>query len=514
MQRRTFFKLAGVSAAAAVGGAVVACSPRAESSPFLPQVSEEKPYRIAHESEINFTSEVDVLIIGSGIAGLSAAMAPAEAGRSVMVVEKQDLLGGESYISSGVMRVSGSAIQQDAGIDVTALEAWDARKQELANAGVSDLDFAKRLFLAAPDWVDHLNTAYKAQFANPSTHVKEGGLDTVLLPKNGLGDMGSIMVPLRDGLTAKGVMYSTGVNADAFILDEDDAICGMRLRVMKTYAISDVRARRVIMATGGFASSQMLMHLYVPAQERIGCYTFSSTGEGHILCAEMGGHLADMEKGGPLTSDLPEAAAWGLFGPVLIVDPYGNRFAREDDMNAAADACNRQGYGFWWTLFDKQLPESGQSRSVAQTTSKNVKRVVGPCDSLEDLAKELLVSEEVLKKTFEMYDAAVDNQKDEAFGRALFLRKLIPPFYAIKQFPVRYKTRGGTRTDGDGRLLSVAGSPVGKIYCCGSVGASSVEGLASNGAFGMLVGKAVAAALDKEDAEREAAQESESTKKK
>ena len=96
------------------------------------------------------------------------------------------------------------------------------------------------------------------------------------------------------------------------IRDRSGTVCGMRLRDAKTGAATDVRARAVVMATGGFASSQPLVHANVPAQERIGCYTTASMGEGQLLCAHLGGQLDDMGKAAPLTSDLPEAAAWGL----------------------------------------------------------------------------------------------------------------------------------------------------------------------------------------------------------
>lgn len=497
MERRAFFKVLGASAALAAGGSLYACSSGRGMSSLLGAGSDEpaSTYRVVNNPEVNFSSSVDVLIVGSGVAGLSAAMAPLEQGRSVMIVDKLDLLGGESFSSFGVMRVSGSSVQKTAGITTTALEAWDARKQQLADEGVSDLDFAKRLFLLAPEWVDHLVNEYGSQFADPKTYVSTGAPDTILLPKNGVGDMESVMVPLRDGLLEKGAVFSTGMRALAFILGEGDAVCGMRLSAEKNGAISDIRARTVVMATGGFVSNQSLVHTHLPAQEHLGCYTYASSGEGQVLCGTVGGHLVDMDKAAPLIGDVSPVCAWGLFAPVVELDPYGRRFAREDEINAAPDACNSRGLGFWWTVFDKQLAASSQARSVAQTNSNYARRLVGPFNSLDELTSALSVEPATLKATFETYQKAVDAKKDAEFGRTLFLQKLEAPFYAYKQFPLRYKTRGGAKTDGDGRLLNAMGSPITNVYCCGSVGSSSVEGLVSNGAFGMLVGQALAKAL-------------------
>ena len=495
MERRAFFKLVGAGAVVAAGGGLAACSSGAVPSPLAPAASEEEEPRVFESPDVSFSSDVDVLVVGSGIAGLSAAMAPLEAGRSVMIAEKLELLGGESYSSTGVMHVSGSALQKQAGIETTAEQAWDTRRQEFADAGIT-----KRLFVTAPEWVDHLVDEYGAQFENPGDHVKAGASDRILLPKRGLGDMESIMTPLRDGLSSKGAAFVTGLRASAFVVDASGAVCGMRLRDTKTDAATDVRAHAVVMATGGFASSQPLVHANVPAQERIGCYTTASMGEGQLLCAHLGGQLGDMGKAAPLTSDLPEAAAWGLFGPVLIVDALGRRFAREDDLNAAADACVADDRGYWWTLFGKKLSSGAQARSIAQVTTKNAKRLAGPFDDVEALAGGLGIAPEALKAVFDGYGEAVDAGKDDAFGRTAFLQGIEPPYYALKQFPVRYKTRGGVRTDADGRLLNAAGSAIANVYACGSVAAGSVEGLATNGAFGLIVGRAVSKALDEGDA--------------
>lgn len=498
MERRAFFKLAGASAVLAAAGGLAACSGADVPAPLAPPSSEGENAnsQVADDPAVSFTSDVDVLVVGSGIAGLSAAMAPLEEGRSVLIAEKLDLLGGESYASTGVMHVSGSAVQKEAGITVTADQAWDARKQEFADAGVTDFDFAKRLFLAAPDWVDHVVDTYGAQFEDPRDYVQSGGPAGILLPKRGIGDMESVMTPLRDGLTDKGATFSTGVRGTAFILDEADNVCGMRFRDVKTNAPVDVRARLVVVATGGFASSQPLVHANVPSQERIGCYTTASMGEGQKLCAYLGGQLNDMDKAAPLTSDLPQVAAWGLFGPVLIVDALGHRFAREDEVNAAANACVADERGYWWTVFGQGLSTGAQARSVAQVTAKNAKRLVGPFDDVEALAGGLGVPADTLKDAFSQYDHLVSEGKDPDFGRVAYLQKIEPPYYALKQFPVRYKTRGGARTDGDGRLLKASGSVIPNVYCCGSVAAGSVAGLATNGAFGLIVGRAVAKALD------------------
>jgi len=504
MKRRGFFKLAGLTAASlAAGGVLAACGAgQIPANPLRTDAGEDGAApSVAGGPAVAFSSEVDVLVVGSGIAGLSAAMAPAEAKRSVLVVDKLDLLGGESYEANGVMRVAGSAVQQRAGLSATASSEWEARKKELEAAGATDLEFSRTLFEAAASWADHLANEYGAQFADPAEYAQGDRNTSVLLPKDGLGDMESVMVPLRDGLVGKGVSFLTGLRATAFILDEESAVCGMRFVASEGGAVTDVRARRIVVATGGFASSQPLVHAYTPDRERVGCYTVASMGEGQLLCAAIGGQLTGMDKAAPLTGDLPQVSAWGLFGPIVAVDTQGERFAREDGSGATAEACFADERGLWWTVFDHALSESSQSRSIAQLTSKNAKRLVGPCDSADALAEQMGVPADKLAATLERYNDLARAGKDDDFGRTLFLEPLEAPFYAVKQLPVRYRSRGGAATDEAGRLLSAAGAPIPRVHCCGAVANGGSDGLASNGAFGMLTGQAVADSLAEEDAQ-------------
>ena len=133
-------------------------------------------------------------------------------------------------------------------------------------------------------------------------------------------------------------------------------------------------------------------------------------------------------------------------------------------------------------------------------TSKNAKLLIGPFDTLDELAAGMGISADVLNDTFDRYDGFTKAGKDDDFGRTMFLEELEGPYYALKQVPQRYKTRGGVKTDQTGRVLSVVGAALPNVYCCGSVAAGSVEGLATNGAYGLIVGRAVAKALDEGDA--------------
>lgn len=499
VQRRTFCKLVGLSAASLVtGGVLGACS--RETLPEIMGAGRggdalHGGFAAVGQPLVSFTTSVDVLVIGSGISGLSAAMAPVEAGYSVMVADKLTMLGGESYTANGVMYVAGSSLQRRAGLSLTAQDAWANRKAQLVATGMTDSHFVQTLYEQGANWVDKLANDYGAKFADPNDYAKEGENDAIVLPKTGVGDMSSVLLPLRDGLSGKGVNFQTQHRAIALIVSPAGTVCGVRFTFDKDGSSVDVEARRVIIATGGFASSQAMIQTYAPAWLKVGCCTYASVGEGHQLAISMGAQIDGMATTMPLISDATPAAAWGLFGPTLGVDLQGKRFAREDDANACPTTCFSDACGLWWTIFDNQLLNGTLSSSVAAVKSKNAKRLVGPFSDVKGLAEGIGVSSESLQATFDHYEEIVLAGKDADFGRVAQLKKLSSPYYALKQLPVRYRSYGGIKTDPSGRVLGVAGTIIPYLYCAGSVAMGGGAGLASEGAFGMLVGQAVAQSL-------------------
>ena len=96
----------------------------------------------------------------------------------------------------------------------------------------------------------------------------------------------------------------------------------------------------------------------------------------------------------------------------------------------------------------------------------------------------------------------VYNKKD-SLGRTSQWTRLEAPYYAFKQMPVRCLTHGGVTTDDTGQVLSATGQAVAGLYCAGSAAAKGGQGLASNGAFGLLVGRALVEKLDERKSQAE-----------
>lgn len=509
MKRRSFFKLAGISAAAfAAGAALPACTASPNLTPTENSSSKEGA-TVSVGIPIDFTAEVDALIIGSGIAGLSAAMNPSEAGCSVIIAEMLDLVGGESYHANGLICTTGTEIQKQAGISTSLDDAWEDLQSKYKEDKLDEnLEFEKALFEGGSEWVDRIISDYGAGFTDPKEYTDKGSPSTFLLPKAGLGDMSDIMGPLRDKLVAQGVSFMLGMRAFFFILNEDSIPVGIRFYLDKTNTVSDIKAKKIVFATGGFIGNQELVHTYLPKQEALACYTTYADGGGHRLATTIQGQLSGMDKVAPPTSDLPQVETWGLFGPVIDISPEGKRLAAEDKLGASALACFEQELGFWWTIFNGKLSDNGQSKSVSYIKGKHPKRMLGPFDTIEALASAINTSSDTLKESFATYQKSCDAGKDEAFGKECFLEKIDPPYYAVRQFPNRFRSFGGVATDENAQMLDVNGQPIANVYYCGACAAGSYTGLASHAAYGVIAGRSLVAAIKSDQDSSDSANDS------
>lgn len=495
MNRRQFLKGAIASGAVVMAGTALAgCASGSEEAAANETVVGAAP--------VSFAEETDVLIVGTGIAGLSAAMDPVEAGLKVMLADKRDTYGGESFMACGVMNVSGSKMHRDAGIEGTVEERWEKYAPILEQKGeTDDMEYKKAVYLGQTEWADRVAADYGAQFQPLEDYMNTGAPTSMLLPGRGLGDMTAVLTPLVNGLQEKGAELKLGRKATNFIVDAEGNVVGMRFTDVSNDKVIDVKAKKIVIATGGFSCNQVMVSEYFPEQAAMCPLTVYSTGDGHELCRSLGGVYTHMDMRSNLMSDLAQVTVWGYFGPNVQVDPWGKRFIKEDQSHDSPDAAAELKLGFWWQIFDNQLIEGSQKWNVELNMKGNADALVGPCNTLDELAEAMKVPADALKETFEEYDGFVDAGEDAAFGKKLFLNKLAAPYYAFRHFPFRYKTHGGLKIATDSQLVDGQGNPIANVYLCGSTTPDTGSDLAPNAGSGLISGKAVVASLQEESAE-------------
>lgn len=435
--------------------------------------------------------EADVVVIGSGVSGLAAALEAAQAGASVVVFEKQPSLGGTSNNFEGMFAV-GSAMQKEKYIAYTRDQAFrnfmeynhwrvEARLvRSLINRSADTIDWLQRL------GVEFLEVTINMPDAPRTYHVVKGrGRAVVRALAQKAKDKS---VDIRAASPVKQILKGNrGPSGVVVELDGKDV---------------EVACRAVVIASGGYANNAEWIQKYTGLELGRTVMPMGNTGkmgDGIRMAWEMGAaaegmgvlHLIRVAPFGP---EFPfmNAVEGAAIQPVLWVDPGGERFCDEgiayyDTSLGNVNSRYKQGYTF--CLFDdtikKHFMEKGVFRGMGQLVppgcklrdleeqlehflSLNSKEFFG-ADSIEELADKMEVDPQVLKATVDRYNTFCAQGYDTEFAkdREYLIPLHGPRFYAAKARTCFLGTLGGVKVNHRTEAVDAYGSPIPGLYVVG-----------------------------------------------
>ena len=497
LSRRNFLKLGGASCIVLGAGALAGCSPKGGEEGSAPAAEGEN---LAGYQNVNFSKEADVLIIGTGYAGLAAAMEPALAGKSIIFADKRPVTGGDSLGSCSFMFASGTKLQQDAGLPTTIDQYWEASAEKLSAADDHEWvpEWVKGKTYANTAFVDVAMEKFGCEFQEPCTEEELPRLfSSVILPKEGIGSGGKyILTPLENKLREMGAEFLLDTCATALIVNAEGAVVGCRFQDTNTGKITDIKAGSVVLATGGFADNGEMVYDNIPDWANMPQLVHGCTGDGHKLGIAAGGALHGMDSSYQycnLMGDIPNCTTWGYWTPIVLVLPNGKRFIKEDQSHDAGLACVEAGYRQWWSIFDHKAFER---RPIAASVESNIKAHADAyvtADTVEELAQKMDVPVSTLVETFARHDELMASGEDTDFGKTTWLEPLEAPFHALKLNVCRYKTSGGFMVGPNNQVIDEDGNEIPGLYACGAVQLHSFASASACLATGYYVGQSIAA---------------------
>lgn len=466
-----------------------------------------------------FDRIVDVIVVGSGFAGLAAALQARLSGQEVLLLEKMPVIGGNSAINGGAFAVAGSPLQAKEGIkDSPELMMQDMIK---SGRGLSHVDLLKMLVEGTRPAFDFV-VAHGVKFKPFVQHFGGHSVPRIMQTVESTG--GGITRPLADSCREKGVDIHMRAKMEDFVRDEKTGrVIGLVVResyqfpddnsgVIQTYG-----ARRgVVMATGGFSRNLAFRMMQDPQlDDRLDSTNhMGATGEGLIAMLNAGGAPVQIDQIqlGPWSS--PDEKGFGLvsqfntiagFPKGIMVDPRtGKRFCNElADRKARTDAIlslEENGKPVYPICFtDKKGVEK------AQTLANGLKyNVIWEFPTIEALAKHFGMPVDALVKTVKDWNAAVKAGEDKTFGRPLALAIQLDkaPFYACRVWPKVHYCMGGVAINTKAQVLTAMGQVIPGLYAAGECtggthGASRLGGCAI--ADGLVFGRIAAQNVSKND---------------
>ena len=491
--------------------------------------------------------ETDIVVVGAGGAGMTAALTAAATGKAVLLIESQPALGGNSVKSTGGMNAAkttyqdANAFDEGAGVEktlkaaeayadneaITALaatvkeqwEAWQAAPEGyfdstelfaldtlIGGKGLNDPELVNTLVnnsAAAIDYLDsigiHLNNV--AAFGGAS--VKR-----IHRPVNDEGkvvSVGAYTVPLLEKAVAKSDNLALMINLTAtrLLTDENGAVCGVE--ATQDGYIATIKAKAVILATGGFGANLDMVVQYKP--ELAGFMTTNAAGiqgQGILMATEIGAATVDMEQiqiHPTVQADTASLITEGLRGDgAILVNANGERFIDEvgtRDVVSAAEIA--QPGSFSWLVVDQKMVDAS---SVIQGYITRGLMLQG--GSYEALAAELGIPADAFAATMEKWNGYVAEKNDPDFGRTSFAAPLdTPPYYAVKVTAGIHHTMGGLKIDSQTHVLNTEGQIIPGLFAAGEVtgGVHGGNRLGGNAVadfvvFGRIAGEQAAASID------------------
>ncbi|OUC48575.1 flavocytochrome c [Trichinella nativa] len=468
-----------------------------------------------------------VIVVGSGLAGLSAALAAFNQGSRVTILEGEPNIGGNSAKATSGINGCNTSTQRVNGVqDDAKLFFSDTMK---AGHGINDMQLVDLLTKSSADAIDRLTEIG----VDLSDLVILGGHSvrrTHRIPaKNGkpvpvgfhiVRTVHQHLLNKANSVGSDRLKVMTNVRAVSLITDADGSVVvGLRFEHADTKETGQLYANSIVLATGGYSNdhtSDSLLEEF--AKSKIDYPTTNgpfAVGSGVKMARLIGAKLIDMDKvqvhpTGFVDPEQPDAgtkflAAEALRGSgALLLDHSGQRFANElgprDYLTGRIESQCKQSKDVgrktaYMLLNDEAVDLFGRPSFEFYWKKKNF---FTKTDNVEQLAKLLNVEAELVNATLKQYAEAADGARDDPFGKTVFPVIFDPgrPIYVARITPVIHYTMGGLKIDIHSQVLREDGSKISGLYAAGEVsggvhGANRLGGnsLLECAVFGAIAGK-------------------------
>ena len=502
-------------------------------------------YKTAVENDAaaeDSTVDADVVVVGAGGAGMTAAITAAAEGKSVVILESQSMVGGNSVRATGGMN-AGKTVYQDenefgesAGVEktlktaaekyadnetITALaktvsEQWAAYQANptgyfdsvelmeldtmIGGKGINDPELVETLCANSADAIDWLDE-HGITLHNVSSF---GGASVKRIhrPVNAEGktvSVGSYMIPLlQENCEKAGVKMMLDTTATEILTDANGAAVGVKATGASGETVT-VNAKAVVLATGGFGANLDMVVKYKP--ELKGFMTTNAPGiqgQGIEMAQAIGAATVDMDQiqiHPTVEANTAALITEGLRGDgAILINEEGQRFIDEvgtRDVVSAAEIAQTGSYS--WLVVDQAMADAS---SVIQGYIKKGYTVTGA--TYEELGKAMGVDAAAFAETMEKWNGYVEAKNDPDFGRTSFANPLnTAPYYAVKVTAGVHHTMGGLKINANTEVLNEKGEVIPGLFAAGEVtggvhGANRLGGnaVADFTVFGRIAGAA------------------------
>ena len=459
--------------------------------------------------ELPKTSNYDVVVIGAGGAGFSAAITAKNAGANVVLLEKMPAVGGNSLISGAEMNVTKNWVQPKLGIndDSPELHAQDTFKGGDGKGDMKVINVMTHHALDAAKWCrDYLGV----RFEDDNLFFFGGhSRKRALIPVGHTGT--EFIAKFQAKADELGIPVITNMKAEELIKDKDGRVVGVKATMDGSEYTFNAKGG-VVLATGGFGANPEMVKKYNPKIDERFKTTDApgSTGEALYMAERAGAELVNMGyiQTYPICDPISgaiELIADARFDGAIMLNQEGKRFVEElQRRDVLSEAILNQTGQYCWVLWNDNIGKiSNTVKAHANEYEAFTKQgIMTTCDDLKCIADFTKIPFDQLQKTVKRVSDMAGKGNDKDFNhRAGLMDMQQGKYYVIKAVPSTHHTMGGVRINEKAEALTAEGKVIPGLWAAGEVtgvthGTNRLGGNAYTDiiVFGRIAGEAAAKA--------------------
>jgi fumarate reductase flavoprotein subunit len=436
-------------------------------------------------SDEKFDSQVPLLIIGAGAAGLCAALAAKEAGVDAIVIERDAVPSGSTALSAGLIPAAGTRFQRTKDItDSPQLFAADIQRKAHNESDPAVVEAVAKGSGPLIEWLtDHYGFPFDV--VDNFNYPGHSALRMHGLPSR----TGQELIDrLRNAAEGSDVVILTERAAERLFADPDGRIRGVEV-LRGDGARERLGCGALILACNGYGGNPELVRRFIP--EMVDALYFGHPGNrgdaiqwGDALGAQLS-HLGAYQGHGSVATPHNILISWAVImqGGVQV-NALGHRFCDESRgySEAAADVLRQPGR-IAWDVFDARIADVARQFE----DFRNAERVgaILSAQTIAELAVAMRVSAAALTEEWNKVESLKEQGAAGSFGRRFAPeQRCTPPFHAAKVTGALFHTQGGLAVDACARVKRQDGTSFPNLFAAGGAAA----GVSGDTAAGYLSG--------------------------
>lgn len=422
-------------------------------------------------------TDYDVVVIGGGGAGLSAAITAAEKGSEVVLLEKLPVLGGNTMISGGEMAAPSNWLQKEQGIK----DSKDQFYEDIIKGGdaENDPELVRVLAdnaLSAAEW---LRDDVKVEFEDYLLFFGGHSVKRSLVPKDASG--AELVKKLEKKAKDSGVTLLTNADAKKITAKDGKGDLNQVEAKVNEKDITFSAKKGIVVASGGFGANLEMRKKYNKDMDEkiLSTTSTGSMGDGIVIGEGIGAGTTDMEYIQTYPTCDPETGRLLYVGDVrmeglsILVNKEGKRFVEElERRDVISKAVTKQSDGHSYMFWDQAAMDKSK---VDKTHKKEYESLINrgllvKADTVEEAAKHFEIDAKELKKTVDTYNQYAKDGKDKDFNkRGELVAFGEGPYYIMKSIPAVHHTMGGLTINTKAQLLDGDKKVIPHVYAAGEV---------------------------------------------